>query len=135
MLDPKHIISFQLYTMVMIGEGTLVLDRIKDQRKHLLTVEIKDISHNTKTIAELTLEAIWIYSRIELCDNVVKDLKKEKEGVMLAAEENKRLLETLQQPFAPIKGFDIASRVTEARDLVLNPISRFEDPFYGREII
>ncbi len=116
----------------MLGEGSLNLDRLADQRKKPLSVDIRDVEVSSKIIGEVVVEAVWIHSRKELCQRIITELEKERQAIDLAIEEKRESLAKLQQPFKPLQGFEIASRVAGDRDLNENPITFFEDPFNGR---
>lgn len=118
-------------SQAVLGEGVISLERLSDQRKKVIPVEIRDIESSSKIIGELSVEALWIHSRKELCQRIIADLEKEKQALDLAIEEKKESLAKLQQPFKPLQGFEIASRVAGDRDLKEEPITFLEDPFNG----
>lgn len=94
-----------------------------------MTVEIKTSDRAANVIGSVQIEFIWIYSRIELCKHILKDLEKERIVIDAALKESQRILSVIHEPFPPIQGFEIAAKACEERDLNADPVTFLEDPF------
>ena len=75
------------------------------------------------------VDVLYLFSRIDLCSNIVKDLEKEKTGVEAALKESQRILSIIHEPFPVIQGFEIAAKASDERDLSTDPVTFIEDPF------
>lgn len=96
-----------------MGRSEFWLDKMKDQQRRKVTLEVKHHAENIRVVGEITLDLVWLHSHTELCKSLLGQYDQELKALKILLDKHKTTLTLLQEPFEPLIGYEIAPKVSK----------------------
>lgn len=97
----------------MVGRSEFLLDKLKDQQRRKVTLEVKHHAENIRVVGEISLDLVWLHSQTELCKSLLAEYDQERRAMKVLLDKHKATLVLLQKPFEPLSGYEIAPKVSK----------------------
>lgn len=110
-------LKFELYSPALIGRAEYNLEKLQDQKRKRLTLEVRHPTETIRVIGELTVDLAWLHSQTELSKSLLAEYEKELQEVQTLLDKHSSTLVSLQEPFPPLLGFEIAPKVGKVSHL------------------